>query len=217
MDKKVKKKGSNPLAPFVNWWKKMDSEKRVLLIIVVIVFAFIMFMPKIYKGWVSFRDNGFHFGSSSNNNSTNTNKPTTTDPNAGKTLTMTCSQTVEDADYKTTVQTIISYVDSQLKSENYTLKMEAISDIGKSELSIRKALYDVTEATYQQYKGFTVKSDLTDDIFTFNLVTNYAQIDRDAIEANLENEGSISVDLEYNQNIDSVKSYYESIGLTCKK
>lgn len=217
MNQKPKKVKQNPIQPLVDWWKKIDSEKRVLMIIIVIVFVFIMSMPKIYKGWVNFRDNGFHFGSNESSNNEQEPKPEK-DPNAGKTLYMTCTQSIKDSDYETTIKTVLTYVDNQLKAENYTMTMTAVSDIGKTELPVRKALYDVTEQSYLQYKGFTVKSVLEDQVFTFNVVTNYAQIDRDTINKNAEyGNGAVTVDLMYNQNIDSVKSYYEDKGLTCKK
>ncbi len=214
MEKKAKKE--NPISTIINNWKKIDSEKRTLIIIIVFVLAFIFLMPNLYKGWVNFRDHGFRFGSKTNNTEKNPNGETK-DPNAGKTLTMTCMQTVQDKEYKTEIKTIIYYVDSQLKKSDYTMIMTALSDIAKEELPVRKSLYDLEEQNYQSLAGFTVKSSLNGTVFNYNLVTDYAKIDLDAINQMNEQEELIAIDLKYNQNIDSVKSYYENLGLKCTK
>ncbi len=212
----MKKKG-NPVKTIINSWRKIDSEKRTLIIIIIFVFAFVSLMPNLYKGWVNFRDHGFRFGSKTNQEEKKPNGETK-DPNAGKTLTMTCTQTVQDNEYKTEIKTVIYYVDNQLKKEDYKMTMTALSDIAKEELPIRKSLYDITEKTYQSLNGFNVKSDLTDTIFTYNLVTDYAKVDMEAVNKDEDQEeGQVFVDLEYNQNINSVKSYYENLGLKCTK
>ncbi len=214
MEKKVKKE--NPMKSIINGWKKIDAEKRTLIIIIVFVFTFIFLMPNLYKGWVNFRDHGFSFGFKTNNKENNSNGETK-DPNAGKTLTMTCTQSVQDNEYRTEIKTIIYYVDKQLKKEDYTMTMKALSDTAKEELPVRKSLYDLEEQNYQSLNGFTVKSNLNDSIFTYNLVTEYAKIDMDAINKLNEQEEQIAINLKYNQNIDSVKSYYENLGLKCTK
>lgn len=214
MEKKEKK--ANPINTIISGWKKMDSEKRTLIIIIVFVLAFIFLMPNLYKGWVNFRDHGFHFGSKTDSKEKNPNG-TEKDPNAGKTLTMTCTQSVQDKEYKTEIKTTIYYVDNQLKKENYTMTMTALSDIAKDELPVRKSLYDLEEQTYQSLEGFTVTSSLDNSVFNYNLVTDYAKIDLDAINKLNENEEQIAINLKYNQNIDSVKSYYENLGLKCTK
>lgn len=212
---KQKNEKKSILKSMMESWKKMDSEKRVVIIIVVVLLIFMIFMPYFYKGWVNFRDNGFHFGSSTKSNVTNKEQK---DPNAGKTLTMTCTQSLKDDDYNTSIKTVITYVDKQLKKEDYTLTMKAISDIGKEELPIRKELYAESEEDYKKYKGFSVKSNFNNDTFSFNVVTNYADVDRESIRKDSETgDSNIFVDLQFNQNIDSVKSYYEGMGLTCRK
>jgi len=214
MEKKVKK--DNPIKNIINSWKKIDGEKRTLIIIIVFVLAFIFLMPNLYKGWVNFRDHGFHFGSKTDGKEKNPNG-TEKDPNAGKTLTMTCMQTVQDKEYKTEIKTVIYYVDNELKKENYTMTMTALSDIAKEELPVRKSLYDLEEQTYQSLEGFTVKSSLNNSVFNYNLTTDYAKIDLDAINKLNEKEEQITINLKYNQNINSVKSYYENLGLKCTK
>ena len=97
------------------------------------------------------------------------------------------------------------------------MTMKALSDTAKEELPVRKSLYDLEEQNYQSLNGFTVKSNLNDSIFTYNLVTEYAKIDMDAINKLNEQEEQIAINLKYNQNIDSVKSYYENLGLKCTK
>ncbi len=212
---KQKKEKKSVLKSMMESWKKMDSERKTVIVIVAVVLLFMVCMPYLYKGWVNFRDNGFHFGSDKGGS---TVKKEPKDPNAGKTLTMTCSQSLKDNDYTTSIKTVITYVDKQLKKEDYTLTMKAISDIGKEELPIRKELYTESEEIYKKYKGFSVKSNLNNDTFSFNVVTNYADVDRDAINAESETGvSSVFVDLEFNQSIDSVKSYYEGMGLTCRK
>ncbi|MCI9233349.1 MAG: hypothetical protein HFH08_01980 [Bacilli bacterium] len=214
MEKKVKK--DNPIKNIINSWKKIDGEKRTLIIIIVFVLAFIFLMPNLYKGWVNLRDHGFNFGSKDKN----VNKPNqeTKDPNAGKTLTMTCSQTMQDNEYKTEIKTLIYYVDNQLKKENYTITMTALNDVAREELPVRKSLYDITESTYHSLDGFTVKSNLTGDVFTYNLITDYAAVNMDAVNKEDDNEeNQITVDLKYNQKINSVQSYYEKLGLKCTK
>ncbi len=208
-------KKESPIKNMISSWKKIDSEKRILIMIIVFVFAFIFLMPNLYKGWVNFRDHGFHFGSKTTNGVKNPNG--TKDPTAGKTLTMTCAQTVQDDEYKTEIKTIIYYVDSQLKKEDYTLIMTALNDIAREELAVRKSLYDVTEQAYQKLKGFKVKSDLTKDAFTYNLITDYAAVDMNQVNKETNDTEQISVDLQYNQNIDRVKSYYENLGFKCTK
>ena len=207
MGKKEKIKKNDPFKGIIEKWKKIDSEKRLFIIIVAILLAFIMFMPNIYKSWVSFRDRGFRFW---NHSSSNKNK--------GKTLTMTCTQSVEDSDYKTEINTIIYYIDDKLKKEDRTTIITALSDYGKEDLPIRKSLYDTTEKSYKKYDGFNVKSELKNNRFSFHVITDYTKIDRETINKNGE-EGNreIVVDLQLDQNIESVKSYYENLGLTCKK
>lgn len=214
MEKKVKK--DNPIKNIINSWKKIDGEKRTLIIIILFVLAFIFLMPNLYKGWVNFRDHGFHFSSKTDGKEKNPNG-TGKDPNAGKTLTMTCMQTVQDKEYKTEIKTVIYYVDNELKKENYTMTMTALSDIAKEELPVRKSLYDLEEQTYQSLEGFTVKSSLNNSVFNYNLTTDYAKIDLDAINKLNEKEEQITINLKYNQNINSVKSYYENLGLKCTK
>lgn len=214
MEKKAKKE--NPIKTIINGWKRIDSEKRTLIIIIVFVLLFIFLMPNLYKGWVNFRDHGFHFGSKTSNENKNQNGEAK-DLNAGKTLTMTCTQTVQDKEYKTEIKTLIYYVDNELKTENYTMTMTALSDIAKEELPVRKSLYDLEEQTYQSLNGFKVTSSLNDAVFHYNLVTDYAKIDMDEINKLNEKEEQIAINLKYNQNIDSVKSYYENLGLKCTK
>ena len=59
---KQKNEKKSILKSMMESWKKMDSEKRVVITIVVVLLIFMIFMPYFYKGWVNFRDNGFHFG-----------------------------------------------------------------------------------------------------------------------------------------------------------
>ncbi len=213
--KKTNKAKTNPLQSVMTSWKKIDSEKRVFIIIIVILFAFVFLMPNVYRGWVSFRDNGFRF---SNNKKTTTNTGTQKDPNKGKTLTMTCTQSVKDSRYETNIKSEIYYVDSELKRENYTVTLKAVSDEAKAELATRKSLYDGTVEFYQGYDGFDAKVEVKDNLLTYKLATDYAKIDRDKINSEYENSDSgQSVALRYNQDIDSVKSYYENLGLICRK
>lgn len=205
MGKKENAKRNDPFKGIMEKWKKMDSEKRLFIIIVVILLAFIMFMPNIYKSWVSFRDHGFRLWNSSNKNK-------------GKMLTMNCTQSVEDSDYKTEINMIIYYVDDKLKKEDRTTVITAISDYGKEDLPVRKTLYDTTEKSYKKYEGFNVKSELKNNRFSFHVTTDYTKIDRETINKNgEEGNGEITVDLQLDQSIESVKSYYENLGLICKK
>lgn len=218
MGQKAKKTNSsktNPIGSVMASWKKMDSEKRVFIIIIVILFAFVFLMPNVYRGWVSFRDNGFKFG---NHKQTTTNTGTKKDPNKGKTLTMTCTQSVKDSRYETNIKSEIFYVDNELKRENYTVTLKAVSDDAKKDLPERKSLYDGTVAFYQGYEGFGAKVDVKDNLLTYKLTTDYAKIDRDKINSEYEKSDSgQSIALKYNQDIDSVKSYYENLGLICRK
>ncbi len=212
---KQKNEKKSILKSMMESWKKMDSEKRVVITIVAVLLIFMIFMPYFYKGWVNFRDNGFHFGS---NTKPNTVDKEQKDPNAGKTLTMTCTQSLKDNDYNTTIKTVITYIDKQLKKEDYTLTMKAISEVGKEELPVRKELYTESEENYKKYKGFSVKSSLDNDTFSYNITTNYADVDYDTIQKDSEDGNSnVFVDLKFNQNIDSVKSYYEGMGFICRK
>lgn len=203
-------KKMNPFKKFLANWKKIDKEQKTLMVIIIFVVLFIVSMPVLYKGWVNIRDHGFHFGSK---------KPTQTkDPNAGKTLTMTCTQSVTNDEYKTEIKSLIYYVDNELKKEDYSVSMTALNDIAKEELPLRKSLYEETEAVYNSLKGFKSKSNVTKDVFSYNLVTDYTAIDEEEL-AKIQNSelNSINVNLKLNQEISSVKSYYEDLGFECKK
>ena len=55
-------------------------------------------------------------------------------------------------------------------------------------------------------------------MFTYNLITDYAAVNMDAVNKEDDNEeNQITVDLKYNQKINSVQSYYEKLGLKCTK
>lgn len=201
----------NPIKSFIAKWKKIDKEQKTLMVIIIFVVAFISLMPTLYKSWVNFRDHGFRFGSSDKQNQAK-------DPNAGKTLTMTCTQVVENEEYKTEIKTLIYYVDNELKKEDYSMSMTAINDIAKEELPIRKSIFEETETAYQALKGFKVKSNVTENVFSYNLITDYAAIDEEELEKAENSElNSVIVNLKYNQQIDSVQSYYEDLGFECKK
>lgn len=209
----MKKNVKNPLNGIIQSWKKIDSEKRLFIIIIVLIFAFIAFMPEIYKGWVNFRDHGFHFGSKP----TQTQKPETpSKPSEEKTLTMTCTQSITSTDYKTDAKVLVTHVDNKLKSENYELTMTAFNEAGKEELPVRKALYDLIVPTYQSITGFQVTSELNENTFIYHLITDYAKVDYDAVNKTT-GDGRIFVEFEFNQNMNSVKSYYQNLGFTCKE
>lgn len=200
MKQEPKKEKKDPIKQIIESWKKIDSEQRVFIIIIAVVALFLFFMPTLYKGWVKLRDHSFDLFHHSSN----------------KMLSMTCSQFAKDNNYETSIETVIYYLNDELKKENYKLTMKAISENGKKEIKDRKELYDITEQAYKKYAGFTAKTSLKNNTLTFSLATDYSKIQLDKI--NKENEESdITVDLEFNQDIDQVKSYYENLGLNCKK
>lgn len=220
MARKVKKdkakKTANPIQSIITSWKKMDSEKRIFIIIVAILLVFVFQMPNIYHGWVNFRDNGFKFSSKKETSGTNTGPKK--DPNAGKTLTMTCMQSVQDQKYNTRVKTEIDYVDSQLKKENYQVTLESLNDIGKEELIERQSLYQGMADFLNQYDGMSGKVEVKDNVLSYQLTTDYIKINRGQINSDAEaSDNGTTIALKANQDIDEVKSYYENLGLTCRK
>lgn len=202
MEQKNKKAKNDIIKSMIQSWKKMNSEKRLILIIILLVVLLVFFLPKIYTGWVNFRDNGFHFGSNSNRKDQE-NK------------TLTCSFQMKEEDYETNIQNISYYINDQLKKEEYTITLKSFSDTGKEELKSRKSLYEGMANSYKPYEGFTTNVTLKKDILTYRLESDYTKIDLEKINTDAENDG-IALELELDQDMDSVKVYYESLGFTCK-
>lgn len=192
----------NPIKKIIEKWKNMDSTKRFFIIVLVIVVIVLISLPKIYKGL----EKTSHYIANLFHSKTSYDK-------------VTCTQSVENTDYKTDLNIILYYDVNGLKKEDYTLSMKAISENGKNDLKNRQELYQELEKNYKRYEGFDTRIRLRRDTLTFNLVTNHEVIDHDKINEEGESEtgDGVTVKLKLNQNIDSAANYYTSLGLTCRK
>ena len=195
-------KKKNPIKILFEKCKNFYSSRRFFIVVFILVIILVVSLPTIYKGLSNARNyivNLFNSKSSYDK--------------------MICTQSVENNDYKTDLNVILFYDVNGLKKEDYTLTMKAISENGKNNLKERKNLYDELEQSYKKYEGFETKVRLRKDTFSFHLVTDHQIIDHDKINEEGSNETGegVTVKLKLNQNIDSAVSYYESLGLTCKK
>jgi len=208
-----KKTMKNPIQPLIDSWKNIDSEKRIFIIIIAIMFIFINAMPNLYKGWVKFRDNGYRFGEASETTNNNSEK----DDEKNKIYTMVCTQSQNETNYSIDIKTVITYANNKLKSENHTVQFEAINDLGKKEVKARKTLYDDIKKSYDTDSAFKASVKLKNNILTFNVVTDYSKVDYDKYNnEEIDNVSSIDVRFKYNENIKTVKSHYQNSGMTCR-
>lgn len=213
MKNNSKKTMKNPFQSLIDSWKKIDSEKRIFIIIIVTIFVFINIMPDLYKGWVSFRDNGYRFGEASETTGNNSDK----DEEKNKIYTMVCTQSLNEKNYSIDIKTVVTYANNQLKSENHTVQLEAINDLGKKEVKDRKIMYDDLKKAYDTDSAFKANVKLKNNVLTFNVVTDYSKVDYEKYNnEEVENASPLSVEFKYNENIKTVKSYYQNSGMTCR-
>lgn len=126
--------------------------------------------------------------------------------------TMSCNRTLEQSGLSMDLTYNVSYVGSNVT------KVESVEKVTSDNSTVLETYKTQIEKVYEPYKDieyYDYSVNINDNTLTSKTNINYEKIDTDKM---------ISVDSANSQlikkgkiNIDTLKSYYEALGITCKK
>lgn len=197
---------------------KMGGETFLYIIILILIFAFVFFMPNIYKVISNFKI-GKLFGNNvvntDENNSQNTQIENEEDDSDEVTPNLVCTK-MESKPEGNLVETYMFYYnDNKLEKVENEKNYDAITDEYLNYVYFEQSKFANLNNLYKDVPGFSYDAKLESRMLVATFTYDMNKLNQDLLY-NESEELNIELNVNKNQSLEEVKTTYENLGYECR-